>query len=37
MSHKVVFFTGAGICVASGIPTFQAQEEIRHLLQEDKN
>lgn len=32
MSHKVVFFTGAGISVDSGIPTFQEQEGIRDKL-----
>lgn len=32
MSYKVVFFTGAGISVDSGIPTFQEQEGIRDKL-----
>ena len=32
MSHKVVFFTGAGISVDSGIPTFQKQGGIRDKL-----
>ncbi len=31
-SHKLVFFTGAGISVDSGIPTFQEQEGIRDKL-----
>ena len=35
MSHKVVFFTGAGISVESGIPTFQEQEGIRDKLTRD--
>lgn len=35
MSHKVVFFTGAGISVDSGIPTFQEQEGIRDKLTRD--
>lgn len=35
MSHKVVFFTGAGISVESGIPTFQEQEGIRYKLTRD--
>lgn len=35
MSHKVVFFTGAGISIDSGIPTFQAQEGIRDKLTRD--
>lgn len=35
MSHKVVFFTGAGISVDSGIPTFQEQEGIRDKLNRD--
>lgn len=32
MSHKLIFFTGAGISVDSGIPTFQEQEGIRDKL-----
>ena len=32
MSHKLIFFTGAGISVDSGIPTFQEQEGIREKL-----
>lgn len=32
MSHKVVFFTGAGISVESGIPTFQKQKGTRDKL-----
>lgn len=35
MSHKVVFFIGAGISVDSGIPTFQEQEGIRDKLTRD--
>lgn len=35
MSHKVVFFTGAGISVDSGIPTFEEQEGIRDKLTRD--
>lgn len=35
MPHKVVFFTGAGISVDSGIPTFQEQEGIRDKLTRD--
>ena len=35
MSHKVVFFTGAGISVDSGIPTFREQEGIRDKLTRD--
>lgn len=35
MSHKVVFFTGAGISVDSEIPTFQEQEGIRDKLTRD--
>lgn len=33
MSHKVIFFTGAGISVDSGIPTFQEQEGVRKKLE----
>lgn len=35
MPHKLVFFTGAGISVDSGIPTFQEQEGIRDKLTRD--
>lgn len=35
MPHKLVFFTGAGISVESGIPTFQEQEGIRDKLTRD--
>lgn len=35
MSHKVVFFIGAGISVDSGIPTFQEQEGIKDKLTRD--
>ncbi len=31
-THKVIFFTGAGISVESGIPTFQEQPGIRDKL-----
>lgn len=33
--YKVLFFTGAGISAASGIPTFQTQEGIRDKLTRD--
>ena len=33
--YKVLFFTGAGISAASGIPTFQVQEGIRDKLTRD--
>ena len=33
--HKVIFFTGAGISVESGIPTFQEQPGIRDKLSRD--
>ncbi len=33
--QKVIFFTGAGISVDSGIPTFQEQPEIRQKLSRD--
>lgn len=33
--QKVIFFTGAGISVDSGIPTFQEQPEIRDRLTRD--
>lgn len=33
--QKVIFFTGAGISVDSGIPTFQEQEGIRDRLTRD--
>ena len=33
--HKVIFFTGAGISVESGIPTFQKQPGIRDKLHRD--
>lgn len=35
MSHKIIFFTGAGISVESGIPTFQEQPGIRNKLTRD--
>ena len=35
MKHKVIFFTGAGISVESGIPTFQEQSGIRDKLTRD--
>ena len=33
--QKVIFFTGAGISVESGIPTFQEQPGIRDKLHRD--
>lgn len=33
--HKLVFFTGAGISVASGIPTFTEQPDLRSKLERD--
>ena len=33
--YKILFFTGAGISAASGIPTFQVQEGIRDKLTRD--
>lgn len=33
--HKIIFFTGAGISVESGIPTFQEQPGIRDKLERD--
>ena len=33
--YKVIFFTGAGISVDSGIPTFQEQPGIRERLSRD--
>ena len=33
--YKVIFFTGAGISVDSGIPTFQEQPGIRDKLSRD--
>ena len=33
--HKIIFFTGAGISVESGIPTFQEQPGIRDKLSRD--
>lgn len=33
--HKIIFFTGAGISVESGIPTFQEQPGIRDKLTRD--
>lgn len=33
--HKLVFFTGAGISVASGIPTFTEQPDLRSKLARD--
>ena len=35
MKYKIIFFTGAGISVESGIPTFQEQPGIRDRLHRD--
>lgn len=35
MKYRVIFFTGAGISVDSGIPTFQEKPEIRNKLSRD--
>lgn len=35
MQHKIIFFTGAGISVESGIPTFQEQPGIRDRLERE--
>ena len=35
LKYKVIFFTGAGISVDSGIPTFQEQPGIREKLSRD--
>jgi NAD-dependent deacetylase len=35
MREKIIFFTGAGISVDSGIPTFQEQPGIRDKLHRD--
>lgn len=35
MKEKIIFFTGAGISVESGIPTFQEQPGIREKLSRD--